>query len=1053
MAESATTTTTTAAAAAMETETDPYLLLAPALHSDDHLKLALLAYAEGDEPKQQQPPRTPSRSARRQDGLPPAQDEDDGAQAAWSEQQPAPAQAQQPPPNRIIALVSHVDDHDRELAAIITFKRRTRDPNTVVALDAVPLRGDFHSSVLPSPSTSNLLQFTFHSHPNFLAGFTGDKRSLTDLMKVSKELAHGHGTHFSHQHVRDDPTLGLAREQWDGEWVWLEKYIGTALQEENSSARSTPVFSRFTRSAIKPTRPAKAYTPLPDELKISIGTFNVNGRLPDADPQSDLRLWIHPEDDPDLLVLGFQELDLSSAAYLYFNPKRQTAWSATILAALGPVRAKHYTLLASRQLVGILCFVFVRNELKDHIHTVRTASVGVGFGGLGNKGGVAVRFTYDPRSAQSHAAAAAAALGDRAAPAQPTSADHAPESSSSAQRNDEKEKEKESAEGEVGTKSLSSPLDADSNALDPTASEPLHHLTHPSASLKHYLAARERRSSRLGGKADPHAERTFCFICTHLSAGHGPEMGERRRADARDVLRRLEFWLEVDPNDRDELDAGEQKSGRSTSTAQASVAAVIPPSSSSSSAPLGRPAGEEETAVVNSGGGGASMITDVDGATIAVASSSSTVPDQAVAAALEQRHHAELHDTECGDVSSDEHVAAAAAEVEEEEGAKADLGAVSIKSAAKEEAAAAADAEVGKSAPAQPEGEGEVDAFTDLPSVASTLVDEEGVLRTADADASFTPTDPPSPKTVGSASGMTLSPATPALVQTSNALATASSSSNSAHLIAQAHAATSQLQLEPYTYSISPLSHDFVFFLGDLNFRLDDIPTDEIRRRATAGQLETLVQFDQLVRDRVWEEERRRKLDLGKGGDAASPWVEPGPVTPGVTSNGTAAPTTATAPAIEAAPISGPASNPLRTFEEGNVAAFQPTYKYDLGTDVWDSSEKMRAPAWCDRILWRVSPSLVDAVRSRLRSRSREGKSGESNGSAIGAPGESGGQKVHGGAAEATQGSEAEVDVDAEISTKTGLVKLLEYNSVPAIRLSDHKPVRAVIVVKTSDYA
>ncbi|KAK9340589.1 hypothetical protein LIPSTDRAFT_53905 [Lipomyces starkeyi NRRL Y-11557] len=53
----------------------------------------------------------------------------------------------------------------------------------------------------------------------------------------------------------------------------------------------------------------------------------------------------------------------------------------------------------------------------------------------------------------------------------------------------------------------------------------------------------------------------------------------------------------------------------------------------------------------------------------------------------------------------------------------------------------------------------------------------------------------------------------------------------------------------------------------------------------------------------------------------------------------------------------------LRPFSESPIT-FPPTYKYDIGADTYDSSEKKRTPAWCDRIYYR-GPGKVFPIEYR----------------------------------------------------------------------------------------
>ncbi|XP_019699322.1 inositol polyphosphate 5-phosphatase E isoform X1 [Harpegnathos saltator] len=89
----------------------------------------------------------------------------------------------------------------------------------------------------------------------------------------------------------------------------------------------------------------------------------------------------------------------------------------------------------------------------------------------------------------------------------------------------------------------------------------------------------------------------------------------------------------------------------------------------------------------------------------------------------------------------------------------------------------------------------------------------------------------------------------------------------------------------------------------------------------------------------------------------------------------------------------------LRGFEEAPII-FPPTYKYDPGTQNFDSSSKQRTPAYTDRILFKG--------------------------------------KGH------TRGYIRRVNHDSANSHKDGTIECLIYDSVPSICTSDHKPVWGV---------
>jgi inositol polyphosphate 5-phosphatase INPP5B/F len=155
--------------------------------------------------------------------------------------------------------------------------------------------------------------------------------------------------------------------------------------------------------------PKSTNTDIPDSSSVdtstatSFGVQSSKDTLAHSSPPSS----IFPDNDadlPDIFVLGFQELDLSTEALFYSTSTfKADSWISSIFAALGKsadnyikvchrptsmclrlcILILHRSIqLASKQLVGVLVVVVIRKELQSMVKEVSTGSAGVGLMGI-----------------------------------------------------------------------------------------------------------------------------------------------------------------------------------------------------------------------------------------------------------------------------------------------------------------------------------------------------------------------------------------------------------------------------------------------------------------------------------------------------------------------------------------------------------------------------------------------------------------------------------------------------------------------------------------------
>ncbi|KAF3396187.1 Type I inositol polyphosphate 5-phosphatase 8 [Penicillium rolfsii] len=180
---------------------------------------------------------------------------------------------------------------------------------------------------------------------------------------------------------------------------------------------------------------------------------------------------------------------------------------------------------------------------------------------------------------------------------------------------------------------------------------------------------------------------------------------------------------------------------------------------------------------------------------------------------------------------------------------------------------------------------------------------------------------------------------------------------------------------------------DFTFWFGDLNYRLDDIPGDDVRQvlaRHTANSYDTALQKKQ-AKPTSRRNSHVSDSSSGNGPPSLSLAEEedlPEPVTEEEIDphNDPASLQTTITSLISHDQLLNQQKKGIafhRGWREGQIS-FLPTYKYDVGSvALFDTSEKHRGPSWCDRILYRtrrdkLKHEQLDREAEEARKRDKE---------------------------------------------------------------------------------
>ncbi|KAI9646257.1 hypothetical protein NHQ30_005697 [Ciborinia camelliae] len=283
---------------------------------------------------------------------------------------------------------------------------------------------------------------------------------------------------------------------------------------------------------------------------------------------------------------------------------------------------------------------------------------------------------------------------------------------------------------------------------------------------------------------------------------------------------------------------------------------------------------------------------------------------------------------------------------------------------------------------------------------------------------------------------------------------------------------------------------DFAFWFGDLNFRLEGLPGDDIRRLLmlhTKGEYDTGTQSRKKIDSEIdagegpiiirsidsedeseEEETRKTSSSFDQNDDSSTVTTLPDPdefiQDPSQDPGSLQATIDSLLPHDQLRHVQKSRKAFHDGWREGPVT-FLPTYKYDVGRmGVFDSSEKKRAPSWCDRILFRTRRDklIYDAKMNEEESARRKDEEMRAQGMEHAAddedvlfsydPDEDGEQQnTPSKSDDYDEYDETEDNEAAPVITRDGFgdrINLDVYTSHQRVLSSDHKPLDAVFTLE-----